>query len=117
MKFICDVHMPVRLSKFLAKHAEESIHVNQILTGSSTPDSAICHYADQHNYIVITKDADFRNTYFLKKTPRKLIRICLGNLTNDSLVSLFESQLALIEKLNLEESFYLEIGPSSVLIY
>ena len=117
MKFICDVHIPIRLSKFLANHAEESVHVNQILIGSSTPDGVICQYADQHNYIVITKDTDFRNTYFLKKTPRKLIRICLGNSTTDDLITLFERQIVLIQKLDREDSFYLEISAETMLIY
>lgn len=117
MKFICDVHMPIRLSKFLAIHGTESIHVNQLVAGSSTPDAVICEYADKNDYIVITKDTDFRNAYLLKKTPKKLIRICLGNITNDRLVELFGTQLGLITKLNQEDSFYLEIHSDSVFIY
>ncbi len=117
MKFICDVHMPIRLSKFLATQGAESIHVNQVLTGSSTPDAVISQYADQNDYIVITKDTDFRNAYLLKKTPRKLIRVCLGNISNDRLIELFRNQLALIKRLDLEDSFYLEINPDTTLIY
>ena len=117
MKFICDVHMPIRLSKFLATQGAESIHVNQVLNGSSTPDTVISQYADQNDYIVITKDTDFRNAYLLKKTPRKLIRVCLGNISNDRLIELFRNQLALIKRLALEDSFYLEINPDTTLIY
>ena len=109
--------MPIRLSKFLAIQGAGSIHVNQILDGSRTADAAISEYADKNDYIVVTKDTDFRNAYLLKKTPRKLIRICLGNISNDRLVELFESQLGLITKLNREESFYLEIHADSILIY
>ncbi|GAB2556552.1 DUF5615 family PIN-like protein [Spirosoma areae] len=117
MKFICNVHMPIRLSKFLATYGTESVHMNQVLNGSSTPDSMISQYADQNDYIVITKDTDFRNVYLLKKTPRKLIRVCLGNISNDRLIELFRSQLELIKRLDLEESFYLEINPDTILIY
>lgn len=117
MKFICDVHIPVRLYKFLVTQGHESNHVNQLLYGSSTPDSAISHYADQNDCIVVTKDTDFRNTYFLRKTPHKLIRVCLGNIPNDRLLELFQNQLALIEQLNQEDSFYLEINSDSTLIY
>ena len=117
MKFICDVHMPIRLSKFLAMHGTESVHVNQILSGSSTADAMLCQYADQNDYIVITKDADFRNTYFLKKTPRKLIRVCLGNIANNRLIALFENQIGLIKQLNAEGSFYMEINPDTTLLY
>lgn len=69
MKFTCDVHMSIRLSKFLVAHGHDSVHVNQILNGSSTPDSVIAQYADQNDYIVITKGTDFRNAYLLKNRP------------------------------------------------
>lgn len=117
MKFICDVHIPVRLSKFLVKQGAESIHVNQILEGSFTPDNRISQYADTNNCIVITKDMDFRNSYFIRNVPRKLIRVCLGNIPNDALIQLFEKHLPLISQLNQEISFYMEINADSVLLY
>jgi predicted nuclease of predicted toxin-antitoxin system len=116
MKFICDVHIPIRLSKFLANQEAESIHVNQILAGSSTPDSAVNQYADTHDYIVITKDADFRNTHFLHNTLRKLIRVCLGNIPNDKLIQLFEIRLPLIRQLDTEGSFYTKIKPDTIFL-
>ena len=117
MKFICDVHMPIRLSKFLGTHAVESIHINQVLNGSSTSDQRISEYADQNDYIVITKDTDFRNSYLLNRTPRKLIRVCLGNIANDRLIQRFENQLATIRQMNQEGSFYMEINPDTILLY
>lgn len=114
MRFICDVHIPIRLSKYLANHAVESVHVNPVLRGSSTSDELISQHADQHEAIVITKDINFRNTYFLKKTPRKLIRICLGNISNDRLI---ENQLTLLDQLDLEGSLYMEINPDTTFIY
>jgi predicted nuclease of predicted toxin-antitoxin system len=66
------VHLTLRLVKFLATHVS-NVHVNQISNGSSTADSLISQYADQHNYIVVTKDTDFQNSYLIKLTTRKLI--------------------------------------------
>lgn len=40
-KFLCDVHMPIKLCKFLASQGHEAIHVNQILDKSATPDKLI----------------------------------------------------------------------------
>lgn len=117
MNFICDVHIPIRLSKFLASHATKSIYVNQVLNGSFTADAQISQYADQNDYILITKDKDFRNSYFLSRTSRKLIRVCLGNISNNILIQVFENQLAPINQLNLEGSFYMEINPDTVLLY
>ncbi len=117
MKFICDVHIPIRLSKFLAAQGADSVHINQILDGAFTPDDLISQHADANDCIVITKDIDFRNSYFIRKMPRKLIRICLGNLSNDSLIQLFEKHLTLIDRLDQEGSFYMEINPDTVLLF
>lgn len=118
MRFVRDVHIPIRLSKFLAaQEAVESVHMDQILDGSTTSDLSICQHADAHDCIVITKDADFRNSYFLRRTPRKLIRISLDNLPNDELIRLFQEHLSLIRQLNREESFYIEINVDSVRLF
>lgn len=117
MKFICDVHIPIRLSKFLATQGTESWHMNQLLDGSNTSDLVICDYADQNDCIVITKDSDFRDSYLLRKTPRKLIRVCLGNLSNESLVKMIAELLPRLEKLNQEVHFYLEIRANQVLLF
>lgn len=117
MKFICDVHLPIRLSEFLVTCGAESVHINQILDGSFTRDTTISQYADQHDYIVITKDSDFRNSYFLSNSPRKWIRVCLGNIPNDALIRLFTDNLTLIGRLNEEETFYMEINPDTILLF
>lgn len=70
MRFICDVHIPIKLSKFLIAQGAESWHMNQLLNGSETADTAICEYADTKDCIVITKDSDFQDSYFLRKTPK-----------------------------------------------
>ena len=117
MKFLCDVHLPIKPCKFLVGEGHEAIHVNQILKGSLTPDGDISYYADQRDCIVITEDADFRISYFLRKTPRKLVRICLGNLPNHELLLLINSQLSALEELNKTGGFYLEISRDSVAIF
>ena len=40
----------------------EAIHVNDILDKWNTKDAAISEYADSHDCIIITKDADFRDS-------------------------------------------------------
>ncbi len=116
-RFLCDVHLPIKLCKFLASQGYEATHVNQILSKSATPDRLIAQYPDQHDFIVITKDAAFRNSYFLQKTPRKLIRLCLGNLSNTELLGLVETHLPAIERLNDTGSFYLEVSREAVIVF
>ncbi len=75
MKFLCDVHIPYKLTKHLESLGFVSVHVNKILNKWFTSDAEISEYADKNDFIVITKDSDFRNSYYIKKTPEKLIKI------------------------------------------
>ena len=116
MKFICDVHISLKLVKFLSNNGFESFHVNSLENKWHTKDSVICQFADNNGLIVITKDENFRNSFFLQHALRKLIRMILGNIFNQELLTLFEQHLLLIRKLNEDDSFYLELG-RSVSIY
>ncbi len=73
MRFLLDVHMSYKLGKELEKHGYETVHVNTILDKWYTDDITIAGFADKENYAVITKDADFRNSYLIKNLyfPRK----------------------------------------------
>ena len=85
MKFLFDVHISYKLVTYLKSLGFKTIHVNEILNKSETKDSDICKYADKNDLIVVTKDSDFRDSYFIKRTPRKLIKINLGNIPNQEL--------------------------------
>ena len=83
----------------------------------STPDEEIAEYADQNNLILITKDQDFRNTFLLKRTPKKLIKINLGNISNNSLISIFEYRIEIIDTIDQQnESYMIELGEDNVWI-
>ena len=90
MKFLCDVHIPFQLVNFLFSGGHDVIHVNNLEKKWLTTDEEICNYADKNNFILITKDSDFRNSFVLKKTPRRLIRITLGNTSNIDLIKIFD---------------------------
>ncbi len=117
MKFLCDVHISYKVCKFLEKYGHKAIHVNNILDKWFTEDSAICEYADQNDCIVITKDEDFRATFLLKKKPKKLVRIILGNISNKTLTETILSCLPTIEKLSKNDSFFMEIGEEINIFY
>ncbi|MBI3218155.1 MAG: DUF5615 family PIN-like protein [Bacteroidetes bacterium] len=112
MKFVCDVHIPYRLINFLLKQGHEATHVNFILTGSKSKDIEIAQHADEQNLIVITKDEDFKNLHFGINTPKKLIRVLLGNCSTSDLIEVFEKHLPEIEKIKEFNRFYIEIGKS-----
>jgi predicted nuclease of predicted toxin-antitoxin system len=82
MKFLCDVHISFKTVKFLIGKGYECVHVNTILEKWHTTDNDIAKYVDENNFILVTKDADFRDSFFLKNNPKKLVKINLGNIPN-----------------------------------
>lgn len=50
--------------------------------------------------IVLTKDADFKNSFMVNRTPMKLIKINLGNISNQRLIQILSDNLEAIKLLN-----------------
>lgn len=114
MKFLCDVHISYKVTNHLQSLGFESVHVNKILDKWLTTDEMICNYADKNDFIVITKDSDFRNSFYIKRSPKKLFKINLGNISNSQLIKLITENLSSIEKLNKNPFFIIEIDTNSV---
>ncbi len=113
MKFLCDVHIPYKLVSYLRSIEIEAIHVNSILNGSNSKDAEKADYADENDFILISKDADFKMSYLLKKKTPKLIKVDLGNISNADLLKIFESNLDLIRMLSSSPNFMIELGKES----
>jgi len=117
MKFLCDVHIPIRLSKHLTQLGFPSQHVNHILDSWNTKDRDISTYVDANDMILITKDQDFRNSFLLRRTPRKLVRVCLGNLSNDTLVAVFDQHMGQLKELHEQhDTFMVEMSGEDLLM-
>lgn len=117
MNFLIDVHLPISLSKFLNNQEGcTSVHVNQILQKWYTTDAEICKYADKQSMVVVTKDQDFKNSHFINKTPQKVIRIALGNISNNDLILLFGKYLPFILPLAIKAEMYIEISNEQLII-
>lgn len=116
MKVLCDVHMSKKVVRFFQENGIESIHVNDILDSWYTKDGAIAKYADDNDFTLMSKDADFKDSHFLKGTPRKLLRISLGNISTKRLLEILGKNLELLkEKFELEKC-YVEINFDTILI-
>jgi predicted nuclease of predicted toxin-antitoxin system len=109
MKFLCDVHISYKVVNHLISLGYEAIHINEVLNKWYTKDNEICRFADANNLIVITKDSDFRDSYFVKGTPKKLIKINLGNISNAELIKILSESIASIQRLDNEISFLIEV--------
>jgi predicted nuclease of predicted toxin-antitoxin system len=114
MKFLCDVHISYQVVNYLKSSGFETIHVNAILDKWNSKDSDICTYADSNDMIVISKDSDFRDSHFVKQTPKKLIKINLGNISNQELILLLSKNIDSIKKLNQNTFFLVEMNKDNV---
>lgn len=76
-----------------------------------TQDRDIIKYIDSHEGILITKDQDFRSSFLLNRTPRKLIKINLGNISNEALLHKIETNIDRISEMDEQHaSFMIEIN-------
>jgi len=115
MKFLCDVHISIKLAKHLNNLGFECIHINTILDKWFTSDNNIAEFSDLKDFILITKDFDFKNSFLVKKTPKKLVKINLGNISNIQLIEIFNRYVAEIEAINNNQNqFMIEIDNSFI---
>lgn len=117
MRFLCDVHIPMHLVHFFRHHGHECIHVSSLSLGLTATDSEIAEYADTHAYVLISKDYDFKNSFFLQNIPKKLVCVRLGNISNVSLIEVFRRHLPSIRALEKTPSFMVEVFADSMILF
>ena len=93
-----------------------TVHVNNILNKWHTKNQEISTYADDNDLVVISKDADFRNSHFLKNSPKKLIKINLGNIPNQELINIFTKNINAFDAFGKRQSFLIEIDKELITI-
>jgi len=91
VKFIIDTQLPPRLSRFLRLKGFDSVHTTHYEKGHLLKDVEITEIAINENRVIITKDADFSDNYFLKGAPPKILLLKFGNIGNQDLINYFEN--------------------------
>lgn len=69
MKFLVDAQLPRRLAIWLKDTGFDAVHTLDLPLGNRTPDTLINNVSIAEQRIVITKDADFVNSFLLQKKP------------------------------------------------
>lgn len=90
MKFLVDAQLPIRLAAFLRDAGHDVLHTSDLACGNASTDAEVVEVADTQERVVITKDRDFRDGHLLKGSPRKLVVVATGNISNDTLLKLFD---------------------------
>ena len=97
MKFIIDAQLPFVLSKYLKGRGFDVIHTDDLPNKEFTTEDEIREISVRESRILVTKDSDFLDSFYVKGIPSKLLLVSTGNIKNKVLISLFDSN---IEKLN-----------------
>lgn len=86
MKFLIDAQLPKKLVSLFLDLKQEAIHILDLPKQNTTQDEGINELSCQHQYIIVTKDKDFLDSFILRKKPYKLLLITTGNIKNGEMV-------------------------------
>ena len=87
MKLLLDQNLSRKLIKQIEDAYPESCHLTSVLPESST-DREIWLFAEENDFIIVTKDDDFEQRSVLLGHPPKVIWIRLGNCRTADVASL-----------------------------
>ncbi|GDY11614.1 hypothetical protein LBMAG53_04920 [Planctomycetota bacterium] len=115
MNWLIDAQPPRRLAQVFRNVGHQARHTLDLSDGNRTPDSDIVRLAALDGSIVVTKDDDFADSFFLRGQPPKLLLVTTGNISNPDLERIFTVNL---DRLSLvfEQHYFVEIGRFSLII-
>lgn len=116
MKFLVDAQLPQRLAYRLIDAGHDTIHTINLPQSNRTPDAEIIAISLREQRVVITKDADFVDSFLLSRQPYKLPLISTGNITNAALEQLFMRNLHFIVEA-LQGFDYVELNRNTIIIH
>jgi predicted nuclease of predicted toxin-antitoxin system len=116
VKFLVDAQLPAGLARFLNDTGCDALHTSELPDGNRTTDARIAEVADGEDRVVVTKDRDFRDGHLLSSSPRRLLVVATGNITNSTLLALFEVNLDVIVGA-LGEADFVELGLEALIVH
>ena len=116
MRFLLDAQLPRRLAQALQVAGHDAIHTLDLPEGNRTTDSEIIAVAEREGRVVITKDADFVNSFYLSGRPQKLLLISTGNIANVVLEPLLLGNVAALDAA-LTTNDFVELSRSTITVH
>lgn len=116
MKFLVDAQLPKRLARFLNDEGYDALHTLDLPLKNRTPDEEINDISVQEERILVTKDADFVDSFLVKHRPYRLLLVTTGNIHNRELMQLFERNIERIAE-GFESYDYVELGRHHVVYH
>lgn len=91
MKLLFDQNLSPKLAVRLDDLFPGSSHLQNVGL-DRVPDTVIWDFARQHDFAIVSKDADFNTLSVLRGHPPKVIWLLLGNCHNSAIESLFRAR-------------------------
>ena len=96
MKLLFDQNLSRKLPRLLEDRYPDSTHVLPVW-GGPRPDPVIWNYARDNDYVIVTKDTDYRGLSDRLGAPPKTILITSGNGPVEEVAALLRDNALLIE--------------------
>lgn len=71
----------------------DALHTLDLPSRNRTSDTEINELSVRDRRVVVTKDADFANSFLLSRRPHKLLLVSTGNISNADLESIFVAEM------------------------
>ena len=116
MRFLVDAQLPRRLAYLLRQAGHDAVHTLDLPGGNRTTDGEINEVAAREGRVVVTKDADFVNSFIISRQPERLLLISTGNISNADLEALMVALLPWIEA-TFDSHDYVELSRTALIAH
>lgn len=116
MKFLIDAQLPKRLAELLRGLGYDVKHTLDLPRKNLTSDEYINELSVEEQRIVVTKDSDFVNSFWLEQKPFKLLLISTGNISNNELEKLIHQTIGRITD-DFGEYSFIELNRTAIIIH
>lgn len=96
MRLLFDQNLSRHLVRQLAVDYPDSRHVTEVGLDTAT-DVEIWEWAGDHNYLIVSKDSDFRQLAFLHGPPPKAVWLRLGNASTLDICNVLRDHIGDVE--------------------
>jgi predicted nuclease of predicted toxin-antitoxin system len=94
----------------------EALPTSELPDGNRTSDQQVADRVDRDGRIVVTKDGDFRDGHLLAGSPRRLLVVVTGNISNTALFALFTANITVVAA-GFDEADFVELGAGALVVH
>ncbi len=117
LRFIVDTQLPGALATYLSSQGFDAIHTTFYPEGHLLKDREIREKAVAENRIIITKDSDFFDYFFVKGAPPSILLLKVGNCSNRQLLAIVARNLSEIVHLFGADAELVVVQTNTIIAY